>query len=111
MNPPNPDWADQIKEILLQVEPDAGELPDQFLRVICEQTAQGEKPQITKISLGDSFLSWDQITQIGEVATLISTCLTIAKTSFDLANIKRKLPQDKRTQNKADRILQLIIPK
>lgn len=101
--------SNRIREILLQVEPEAGDLPEQFLSLICDESAQGKEVQISEETSGDPFLTWDQVKHIAEVATLIATCLTIVKTTLDIATIKKKLPPAVANHPATDKIIAVII--
>jgi hypothetical protein len=105
---PEQNETSTIEELVTEVEPEAAELPEQFLHVICEQADKGKSIEISRETSGDSFITWDQVKHIAEIASLISTCLTIAKTTADLASLKAKLSPLHAKHPSVDKILTAI---
>lgn len=98
-----------INEILIAVEPDAEQMPEQFLRLICEESAQMRDVNISEETSGESFLTWDQIQHIAEIAKLIASCLAIIKTTRDIVKVKEKLPTNLRDHKLADTVINIAL--
>jgi hypothetical protein len=99
---------ENIKGILLQIEPSSEDIPEHFLRVICDQAAKAEAIEIAEEGSGDHFLTWDEIKHIGEVASIIATCIRIYKDSHDIATTKSKLPPSVADHPVTDKVLNSI---